>query len=384
VVAVIGAGAIGLSIAWRLAQGGATVDVFERGEAGRGATWAAAGMLAAGVETEPGEERLLALTRHSQDLWPSFAREMADETGIDVGYRDEGTLAVALNRDDAALLRFSFEFHRKLGIDLEWLDGARAREREPHLAPGVVAAVLSLRDHQVDNRQLALALRAAAIKRGVSIHEHAEAALEVAGGRVLGVIARDKLHRADVVIVAAGAWSRGLAGLPERARPPVRPVKGQMVALRMDPAAPLLRHVIWAPKGYLVPRRDGRLLIGATTEERGFDDTLTAGAVMGLIEAAWRVLPAVEELPIAEMWTGLRPGSRDDAPIMGPTPIDGLVLATGHHRNGILLTPASAAAVAAFVREGALPDWAAPFTLARFARAEKAAPEKAASKHGGA
>jgi glycine oxidase len=368
-VAVIGAGAIGLSIAWRLAQGGATVDVFERGEAGRGATWAAAGMLAAGVEAEPGEERLLALTRHSQALWPAFARELGDETGIDVGYRDEGTLAVALNRDDAALLRFSFEFHRKLGIDLEWLDGARAREREPHLAPGVVAAVLSPRDHQVDNRQLALALRAAAIKRGASIHEHAEAAVEVSGGRALGVVVRDKLHRADVVIVAAGAWARGVAGLPERARPPVRPVKGQMVALRMDPATPLLRHVIWAPKGYLVPRRDGRLLIGATTEERGFDDTLTAGAVMGLIEAAWRVLPAVEELPIAEMWTGLRPGSRDDAPIMGPTAIDGLVLATGHHRNGILLTPASAEAIAGFVRDGALPEWAAPFTLARFARA---------------
>ena len=146
-------------------------------------------------------------------------------------------------------------------------------------------------------------------------------------------------HAADAVVLAAGAWSALLEGLPDAARPPVRPVKGQMLALRMDPEHPVLRHVLWAPKGYLVPRGDGRLIVGGTVEERGFDQDLTAGGVLALLEAAWRALPVVEELPIDELWVGFRPTSRDDAPILGPTSIEGLVLATGQHRNGILLTP---------------------------------------------
>jgi glycine oxidase len=173
---------------------------------------------------------------------------------------------------------------------------------------------------------------------------------------------------ADVVVLAAGAWSRELPGLPDAARPPVRPIKGQMLAVRMDPAAPLLRHVVWAPKAYLVPRGDGRLIVGATAEERGFDANLTAGGVLALLEGAWRALPGIEELPIDEMWVGFRPGSRDDAPILGPGSIDGLVYATGHHRNGILLTPVTADAVSEFVLGGRVPDVIAAFGPGRFAR----------------
>jgi len=169
------------------------------------------------------------------------------------------------------------------------------------------------------------------------------------------------------VVLAAGAWSRQIGGIPAAYLPPVRPIKGQMLALSMDPAAPLLRHVIWLPRGYLVPRLDGRLIVGATVEERGFDDRLTAGGLFALIEGAWRAVPSIEELPIAETWVGFRPGSRDDAPMLGPSGIDGLVIATGHHRNGILLTPVTAAVVSAYITSGRLPDSARPFSPQRFA-----------------
>src|SRR5487761_753997 len=170
--AVIGAGAIGLGIAWRLGQAGCQVSVYDRGPAGHGASWAAAGMLAAAVETEPGEEALLALTLESQRLWPDFARELEAVSGIAVGYRDEGTMVVALNHDDAAQLRHAYEFQKALGLDLEWLSSAQARRREPHLRPGLAAAVWSPRDHQVDNRLLAAALAAAVTRAGGALHEH--------------------------------------------------------------------------------------------------------------------------------------------------------------------------------------------------------------------
>lgn len=353
--------------------------MFDRGEAGHGATWAAAGMLAAGVETEPGEERLLELTRESQRLWPEFARAVEAASGTSIDYRDEGTLVVALNRDDVARLRFNFEFQRGLGLELDWLTGAEARRREPHLRAGTAAAVFSRQDHQVDNRKLAAALRLAFLGAGGALHEHTDVtAIDVTGGRVAGVVTGERRHAADIVVLAAGAWSRELAGLPEAARPPVRPLKGQMLALCMDADAPILRHVLWAPGVYLVPRRDGRLIVGATTEEKGFDRSLTAGGVFALLEAAWRAMPAIEELAIDEMWVGFRPGSRDDAPILGPTPVEGLVLATGHHRNGILLAPITAAAVSTYILKGTLPASIRGFGIDRFAKAaDGAVPSRA-------
>jgi glycine oxidase len=364
---VIGAGASGLGIAWRLAAAGCPVTAFERGAAGRGASWAAAGMLAAGLEAEPGEERLLALNLEGQRLWPAFRTELEAVSGIEVGYRDEGTLAVALTRDDVERLRFAFDFQRAGGIQLDWLSVVEARRLEPHLRPGVAAAVLSPNDHQVDSRRLVLALKQAFLAAGGALHEHAEVrALDIEAGRARGAIVGDERCAADVVVLAGGAWSAGLEGLPPAVRPPVRPVKGQMLALRMDPAQPLLRHVLWAPKGYLVPKPDGRLIVGGTVEERGFDPDLTAGGVLALLEAAWRALPTIEELPIDELWTGFRPTSRDDAPILGPTSVEGLFVATGHHRNGILLTPLTALAVSEAVLSGRVPDLIREFTIDRF------------------
>jgi glycine oxidase len=358
---------MGLGIAWRLAQAGCPVTVYERDEAGHGASWAAAGMLAAAVETEPGEEELLALTLESQRRWPVFARELEVATGISVDYRNEGTIVVALTRDDAEQLRFTYDFQKSLGLELKWLSGTEARRREPHLRPGVPGAVLSPRDHQVENRRLVRALAKAAQSAGAVLHEHHPVReIDASAERARGVVTDRGRDPADVIVLAAGAWSREIGGIPVARLPPVRPIKGQMLALRMDPAAPLVRHVIWLPRGYLVPRQDGRLVVGGTVEERGFDDTLTAGGVLALLEGAWRALPAIEELPIAETWVGFRPGSRDDAPILGPSGIDGLVVATGHHRNGILLTPVTAEAISTYVLTGHLPELARPFTPERF------------------
>ena len=366
---IIGAGVIGLGIAWRLAQAGCPVTVYDRAEAGRGASWAAAGMLAAAVETEPGEEQLLVLTLASQRMWPSFARELEAVSDISVGYRDEGTIVVALTRDDAEHLRHICDFQKSLGLELQWLSGAEARRREPHLRPGIPAAVWSPQDHQVENRWLTQGLGEAARRAGVVLREHVPVReVEVAGGRARAVLTDHGRDPADVVILAAGAWSREIAGIPSAHLPPVRPIKGQMLALRMDPSAPLLRHVVWAPRSYLVPRRDGRLVVGGTVEERGFDDTLTAGGLLALLEGAWRAVPAIEELPIAETWVGFRPGSRDDAPMLGPSGIDGLIVATGHHRNGILLTPITVETVSAYVLTGRLPEIVEPFTPERFSR----------------
>jgi glycine oxidase len=364
---------IGLGIAWRIA-GRATVQVFDRGKAGAGASHAAAGMLAACCEAEPGEEALVTLGRASQARWPAFAEELLQASGIDVELRCEGTLVLALTADDSAEIAHRLEFQRRLDLPLQWLPAAATRAREPHLAGRISGAVFSPEDHQVDNRKLAAALRVAAAAAGVEIHEHQPVkAIATAGGRATGLVLDDgSMVTADIVVLAAGAWSRGIAGLPRDRRPPVRPVKGQMLALRMDPAAPLLNHVLWAPGAYLVPRRDGRLIVGGTVEEKGFDTTITAGGVMTLLDAAWRAVPAIEELPIDEIWVGHRPGSRDDAPILGPGPLEGLFYATGHHRNGILLTPVTANAMARLILDGVADPVIRPFGLERFLAARAA------------
>jgi glycine oxidase len=372
-VVIIGAGVIGLGIAWRLAPR-AAVTVFDRGKAGAGASHAAAGMLAACCEAEPGEEALVALGRDSQRRWHSFAEELGRATGIDVELRREGTLVLALTADDQATIAHHLEFQRQLDLPLEWLSAAATRAREPRLAGKIAGALFSPEDHQVDNRKLAHALRIAAERSGVEIREHQPVKeLLVQGGQARGVVLDDGTSvPADIVVLAAGARSRGIGGLPPDRRPPVRPIKGQMLSLRMDPAAPLLSHVLWAPGVYLVPRRDGRLIVGATVEEKGFDDTITAGGLLTLLEAAWRAIPAVEELPVDEIWVGHRPGSRDDAPILGPGPLDGLFYATGHHRNGILLAPVTADAMARLILDDVVEPAIKPFGLERFLPARAA------------
>ena len=374
-IAVIGGGVCGLGIGWRLAQAGCNVHVFDRGEAGKGASWAAAGMLAARAEAEPGEEPLLALNKHAQAIWPAFTHDLEAVTGQSIGYRDEGTLIVAPNRDDAEQLRFTYEYQKSQGLDVEWLTPRQVSRKEPYLVPGLTAGVYSPSDHQVDNRALTVALKAAFLSAGGNLHEYTTVeAIEITGARASGIRIEGESKLADAVVLAAGAWSNEIGGMPDDIRPPVRPLKGQMLSLRMDLNYPILQHVLWAPEGvYLVPRRDGRLLIGATVEERAFNEDLTAGGLLHLLRETWEVLPGIDELPVIESWVGFRPTSRDDAPILGPTEIDGLIIATGHHRNGILLTPLTANAVSHYILTNELIDGIEPFGPKRFGAATRVA-----------
>lgn len=366
-IAIIGGGVIGLAIGWRLASTGLEVTVFDRGRAGGGASWAAAGMLAPVSEAEPEEEALIRLALAGHEMWPAFADELSAKGGIDVDFWPCGGLHVALNRDEAERLRFLEDFLARLRLEARWLTGAEARALSPHLFPGVKAALLSPSDHQVDNRRLVTALRAAFVAAGGSLQEHAEAtALDIAGGRVAGVVVAEQRHAAEAVILAAGAWSGAIEAVPPSDRPAVRPIKGQMLSVRTD--APLTDLILWREGRYLVPRRDGRLLIGATVEECGFDDRLTAGGLFQLLEQARELLPGIDESPIDEIWSGFRPASRDDAPILGPSQtLPGLIYATGHYRHGILLTPITAAGIAEYVLRGTLPESMTPFMAERFA-----------------
>lgn len=338
-VAIVGGGVVGLGVGWRLAREGWAVTVFERGEAGRGASWAAAGMLAPLAEAHPEERELLALGRVSLELYPRFVADLEAESGRTVGYRSEGTLSVALDRDDAEHLRFQQETRRQIGLPGEWLTGGEARQMEPGLSPRVTGALFAASDHQVDNRALVRALMEAFQHAGGVLREQSPVEeVAIRGERVEGVVCGGQLQRADQVLLCAGCWSGQIGGLPSQLVPPVRPVKGQMLAVRME-AAPLLRHVVRAPEAYLAPKADGRLLIGATQEEVGFDTQVTAGGLLDLLRGAWEAVPGVYELPVLETWAGLRPGTRDNAPILGPTAVEGLFIATGHYRHGILLLP---------------------------------------------
>ncbi|EJW12152.1 Glycine oxidase ThiO [Rhodovulum sp. PH10] len=370
-VVVIGAGIVGLGVAWRLRQRGVAVTVLDQGEIARGASHVAGGMLAACAEAEPGEEALVRLGRYAQSLWPSFAAELESIAGHSVELRTEGTMVMAVTADDRATLGHHLAFQQSLGLPVEWLSGAEARKREPHLAPGMIGAAFSPEDHQVETRKLVAAIRVAAERAGAVIRPNTPvASLVIEGERVTGVrLADGSVLPAGKVVLAAGAWARTIEGLPPTQRPPVRPIKGQVIVLAMDPAAPLLHHVVWAPGCYLVPRRDGRLLVGATVEEKGFDTTLTAGGIMSVLQNGWRALPGIEELPIVEFMVGHRPGCRDDAPVLGPAAVDGLVYATGHHRNGILLAPVTADSIARLVIDGVVDPEIAPFGMERFATA---------------
>ncbi|QMU73702.1 glycine oxidase ThiO [Streptacidiphilus sp. P02-A3a] len=370
---VVGGGIIGLAVAWRSAQRGLSVTVLDP-DPGRGANRVAAGMLAPVTELQYGEEELLRLGIASNERYAAFAAELGQATGLDLGYRACGTLAVALDADDRAELRELHAFQQRLGLEAQWLTGRECRRLEPMLAPSVRGGLLVTGDHQVDGRRLGTALLAACAGAGVALHPSRAAELTVERGRATGVRAEDgTLLTAGQTVLAAGSWSGELPGIPAEARLPVRPVKGQILRLRMETRfdRPFLsrnvRAVVRGGHLYLVPRADGELVVGATTEEQGFDTTVTAGGVYELLRDAHELVPGITELPLLETGAGLRPGTPDNAPLLGPTALPGLAAATGHHRNGVLLTPVTADALAEYLGTGVLPAVAAPFSPGRFA-----------------
>ena len=352
---VVGAGIIGLSVAWQAARRGLAVTVLEREEAGRGTSHVAAGMLAPVAEAEFGEagRHLLELGLRSADMWPSFAAELEAAAGVEVGLMRTGTLVVARDEDEARELDRQAAFRDSLGLATSRLRPSEAREREPALAPTIRLALEASEDHSVDPRRVLAALRRACLEAGVHLRERTPVArlqLDAAGRRLAGVALQgpdgdERLLAVPRVIIAAGAWSGRLNGVPTAAGVPVRPVKGQILRLR-DPAGPgLLGRVVRFAGGYLVPRTDGRYVLGATVEERGFELRPAVGGVYRLLRDAHEVLPGVSELEIEELCVGLRPGTPDNVPVIGRGSHEGLIWATGHHRNGILLAPLTAALV---------------------------------------
>ena len=383
-VVVVGGGVIGLSIAWRTAQRGLAVDLVDPSP-GSGASAAAAGMLAPVTELHYAERSLLDLTLDSAARYPGFVDELQETTGRDVGYRRCGTVSVGWMGSDLAALRDLAEFQRALGLTVEPLTAAELRRLEPLLAPGLPGGVLVSGDHQVEPTRLVEALVAAGTSAGVRLVPQPMTRLDLDGDRVVGVrLADGSQLSAGCTVLAAGAWS-ALVELPRAVALAVRPVKGQ--TLRLVGAPGVLSHVVRGDvRGvpvYLVPRADGRLVIGASSEEAGFDLRPRAGVVHDLLRDAQALLPGVAEMELAEVRTGLRPGSPDNAPLLGSVGVDGLVVATGHHRNGVLLAPVTADGIAELLVTGATPAGWEPFTPLRFG-AQRTPEHQRAPEHQGA
>ncbi len=352
---VVGGGLIGLASAWRAARAGCTVTLVDPAP-GSGASNVAAGMLAPVTEVAYGEEAALRLNIASARRWPGFVDDLEAASQLEVDYHADGTLLVGFDADDMRVLDELTAFQVELGLEVQRLRSRGCREREPLLSPRVRGGLLAAEDHRVDPRRVVAALSRALSIAGVEVVTDRAAAVEQARGRVTGVrLADGRTLSAPRVVLAAGSWSAGIEGLPPAVVPAVRPVKGQVLVLRGGADEPALtaslRGLVQGRSIYLVPRSDGRVVVGASQEERGFDTTVTAGATRELLDDAVRLVPGVDELELVEAIAGLRPATPDNRPLLGPTELDGLVLATGHHRSGVLLTPLTADSVAAWLTD---------------------------------
>ncbi|MEZ5074927.1 MAG: glycine oxidase ThiO [Solirubrobacterales bacterium] len=363
---VAGGGLIGLACALEAARDGHAVLVVDRGDGGR-ASERAAGMIAPVGEASWGEEELLAAALDSAGRWPAWAERLEADSGLPVGYRRCGALHVGLDRDEAAELRRHHELHLELGLESEWLTAGACRRLEPGLSTDVAGGFAAPGEAEVDPRSVVRALRAACARAGVRLIDGRIAKVLVGPGGVargLGLEGGREL-RAGTVLLAAGAWIGALA--PDGVEIPVRPVKGEIIRLRARPGEGPCERIVGAERVYVVPRAGGEVVVGATVEDRGFDVRVTAGGVHELLREAYRALPEVAELELIGCEAGLRPTTPDNAPVIGWTAIEGLMVAGGHHRNGVLLTPLTAAAVAALLRGDAAPGPVATLGPERFA-----------------
>ena len=367
---VVGGGVIGLSCAWAAVRRGARVKVLDRARLGTGATAVAAGMLAPVGELSFGEPRLLEMTLAAAGRYPAFIAELENAVGREtpIDYRRCGALHLALDRDEAAQLHRVHELQRSLGLEAEWLAPRGCRELEPALAPSLAGGVHAPSEAAVDPSLLVEALvEACGTERFRYQLGGAVTELLTDGDRVAGVRTDSGEVRARTVVVATGAWSGQLDWLPEEVRPPVRPVKGQILTLRAHDGVMPTERILASERVYLVPRpRERQIVVGATTEERGFDTTVTAGGVHELLREAYRLLPEVAEMELVRSVAGLRPGTPDNLPLVGPTTMDGLLMATGHYRNGILLGPLTGEAVAELADTGRVSEALAAASPSRF------------------
>ena len=351
-VVIVGAGVAGLGIGWKLAKAGAKVTILERAQAGSGATTASAGMIAAAAELDHADAPEAVFAKHANDLWPSFVVELEAQSGISVDYRKNGSLMVALKSEQSRQHQAHGGEHpgasgdqsnpHAQGSDIAMLTAEQARAMEPMLTADIAGALWAPHEAQIDTHALVRALAAAFVKAGGKILPNETAVrVEIEGGRAVGVRTPFTLHRADAYVLAAGAWTSRVEGLPPEAVPPVIPIKGEIVVLTPPPGAELPKHVVWGNEIYVVPRC-GRLLVGATAERAGFDTGKSAQAYRWLLRQSAGLMPALEGWEVAEHWVGLRPATPDGLPILGPTVVEGLYVASGQYRNGILFAPAVA------------------------------------------
>jgi glycine oxidase len=360
-VVVIGGGVAGLGIGWRLAQHGVEVVVLERAQPGRGATWASAGLITATEDKAEGAGPEARFAQRSARLWPDFATEIERESGRGIAYRVDGRLVVAQTAEKYAALAAQAE----LGAG-QMLAADAAREIEPRLVADLAGALWDKQDARVDNRALGPALAACFVKAGGSLLlNEAAVRFESVGERICGIRTPFALHQADAYVLAAGAWSAVIEGLPREAVPPVIPVKGEMLALQPPAGEPLPQISIGGHDVYLVTQRD-RLLVGATVSRAGFDTGLTEAAARWLIDRAVALIPSLRDWPIVEHWAGLRPGSPDDLPLLGRSAMGGLFIASGQYRNGILFAPAVADAMRAILLGDTAPPDIGAFDPRRF------------------
>lgn len=368
-VVIVGGGIIGLSIGWQLLRKGVETTLLDKAEAGKAASWLAAGMLAPNAEVGFEDLAFLKFGEKSLALYPRFLSELKDDSGIDVPLDQTGTLMVALDRDDGECLKRLYDFRKSLGLPAEWLSGAKARDLEPMLSPKIVAGLWLSNDAQVDNRLLVSALKQAFVAKGGTLIEFCEATAVNPSSKILTTVKGEIAY--SRLILSQGCWAREMKGIPAEHLPPVRPVKGQALTLEMSDRLRLAK-VVRSPRAYLAPKADGRLTVGATAEEKGFDMSVTAGAAMDLLDEAYDIVPAIYEMTLREASAGLRPGSRDNEPILGESPCADIFYATGHYRHGILLAPVTAYEMTALLLGEGFSDEAKPFVAARFFKAQSA------------
>jgi len=344
-VAIAGAGLIGGSIAFELARAGLRVGVFDRQEPGRESSWAGAGILSPAPESAA-MIPLVPLAKATMAIYPEFVRTVEEISGRSAGFRPKGTLQAIFSRNAREELSTVIALHHGLGLKAEPLSAQDARELEPSLSDDLEAGVLRPEEASVDNRALTQAVLEAAQRSGVQFFSGSGVeAIWRESGRCVGLQLKNERIEAHWTVIAAGCFSADIAGVAPYA--PVRPAKGQMVSLRSDELK--IERVLWSEKIYLVPRNDGRILAGATVEYTGFERTLTAGGLEKILAGAIELAPGLASARVEETWAGLRPDSPDHLPILGPTDIDGLLIATGHFRGGILLAPITAQLVREWV-----------------------------------
>lgn len=358
---------IGTAVAWRCARRGLTVAIVDK-DPGRGSSWAAAGLLAPITEAHYGEEALLRLNVASAEMYPAFVEQLETETNAHVGYSRCGTLLVTRDSDEHAALEEVFAYQQRLGLVASRVRASDCRALEPALAPGIRSGILVESDHQIDNRALVSALRSACENNGVVIEDDVVVEVELDDGQASGVrLDSGEGLRSQTVVIAAGSRSQDIAGVPTDEFP-VRPVKGQLLHLKAPVAGPIVSHNVRGFDCYVLDRGDGRVVLGGTVEERGYDGRITFAAVHDLLRDGYALLPGLYDYELAEIAVGFRPGTPDNAPILGATSVPGVIAATGHFRNGFLLAPITATTIEELVTDGIVDERIAPFSPSRFVR----------------